>query len=168
MSSWFTFPLISIKTTEKAVHQYVIKCSLGETKRIWPMELIDKNSCGLMEIREAEGVWPKSPACMSLLSSLVFFVGLLRVGIGQLLTPLPTYRTPFILEGCIFDLMICTWCYSIICHVWWMLLGACFFSEGRWRRHRTGGLGRWRFGEDVQDLTYEIIIMIIIVIKINI
>lgn len=56
MNSWFIFPLISIKTTEKAVHQYVIKCSLGETKRIWPMVLIDQDSCGLMEIREAEGV----------------------------------------------------------------------------------------------------------------
>lgn len=79
---------------KKAIHQYMIKCSLGENKRTWPTELIDHDSC------------------MSWLSSLVFFVGFLRVGMGQLLIPLPTYKDSFHPSGL---------CYPFL--IWWYVRG---------------------------------------------
>lgn len=50
--------------------------------------------------------------------------------------------------------------------------GSLLFSEGQWWGHRSGVLGRWGLGKRgrgncVHDVTYEIIIMIIIVIIIN-
>lgn len=56
MNSQIHFSHDIYKDYKKAIHQYIIKCSLGETKRPWPTELIDLDLCGLKEIREPEGV----------------------------------------------------------------------------------------------------------------
>lgn len=76
----------------------------------------------------------------------IFLLWLKNKGVALSLTLLPSLETIFLLLGCLAQPQYqgyAQFYYILLCYVWLISLGDLLFSEGKWRRSRSGEEGRW-------------------------